>query len=480
MAIQSQSQPKLGTYQIRPNGPLASSAESWRLSTIDHIVTQHYSNWAVIFKLADEQKPAILDVIKRGLEATLGQARHLAGKIEINEHGDFSIVKRPDSSVRLDVRWLDGPEDKYPSFSEIEKGLFSAQSLGDPARLTIEGMTMACQGHPRDCPDAMGFQANFIPGGLIFTVHRHHLVADVSGLASIIRTIADNCAAVVNGTGPPAWDDAFMDRSRWTSPPVPIEDQVAPPPARQRHPDWHPCSWLLFHIPESKVTEIKRLASPTDESWISTYDALVAVIWRVLMKNRAQIYKPDLSTPAIFMEAINMRSRINPSVSERYQGNLLCGGLSFLHDDVPTLAEVISEAPLSRLATFIRKVTNSVTEESLTGMLNAATMIRDKSTLHQRMDSAPPMSMSATDWRKARICDYDFGFGRPVAARLVSDTVFDNMVMIYPPRRGEGIAASSPGIEVVIPFETHAIDLFKDDPEVKEYFEFRGVETGRF
>ncbi|KAI0434027.1 transferase family-domain-containing protein [Xylaria sp. FL1042] len=468
------------TYHIRPNGPLASSAESFRLSTIDHVVTQHYSIWALIFRLEDASTSNILDIFKRALETTLGQCRHFVGKIEVNEHGDFSIVKRPDSTVRLDVRWLDGPGSQYPSFSELEAAMFSCQSLGDPALLTIKGMTMGCERHPSTGPDVAGFQLNFIPGGLIFTVHRHHLVCDVSGLASLVRQIAENCSAVIKGTAPPSWDEGFMDRSRFTTPTVPVENQIEPPPARKRHPDWLPCSWLLFHIPESKVTELKRLATPNDGTWISTYDALVAIIWRVISKNRALIYKPDLSAPALFMEAVNMRNRINPPVSERYQGNLLCGGLSFLQEDVPTLAEVISEAPLSRLAAFIRKVTKSVTEESLDGMLKSAAMIRDKSTLHQRMDSAPPMSLAATDWRRATICDYDFGFGRPVAARLIADTVFENMVMIYPPRRVGGSEGSGPGLEVVIPFETHAINMLKEDAEMMEYFEYRAIETGAF
>lgn len=218
-------------------------------------------------------------------------------------------MKKAESTVRLDIRRLDDPQDKYPSFSQLESGMFSAPYLGDPALFTIEGMTMACGHHPQTGVDASGFQLTFIPGGLIFTVHRHHLICDVTGLASLVRQIADNCKAVFKGASAPHWDESLMDRSRFITPAVAEKDQKEPPPAPKRHPDWLPCSWLLFHIPQGKVAELKKSATPVDGTWISTYDALIAFIWRVVTKNRAHIYKPDLSQPAIFMEAVNMRNR---------------------------------------------------------------------------------------------------------------------------------------------------------------------------
>jgi len=100
--------------------------------------------------------------------------------------------------------------------------------------------------------------------------------------------------------------------------------------------------------------------------------------------------------------------------------------------------------------------------------------MKDKFTLHGRADSAPPMSLVVTDWRTAPFCIHDFGIGRPVVERLVSDTVVENAVVLYPPRVNEG---PSPGLEVLVPFETHALQALIDDAEMKEFFEFRGVEA---
>ncbi|KAI0968597.1 transferase family-domain-containing protein [Xylaria arbuscula] len=465
------------THYLHPAGELATTAETFRLSTVDHVVTQHYSIWAIFFKLADENTESITQGFREALEMTLGQCRHFVGRIEVNEFGDFSIVKKPSSTVRFDVRWLDKPGDTYPSFSELENAGFISQVLGDPALITIAGMTMASERHPRTCPDVCAFQLTFVRGGCILAVHRHHLVCDVAGLTSFVRQIAGNCRAVFAGAELPDWDETWMDRSRFITPPVPLADQVQPPDAPKRHPGWLPCSWLLFHIDQAKVAELKKLATPDDGTWISTYDAIVAFLWRIITKNRAAIYEPDLSGPAVFLVSVNMRQRLNPPIHERYQGNLVCGGLSFRQENPPSLADVISQVPLSRLAAFIRKVTQSVTSQTMDEMLKTAAPIQDKSTLHVRLDSVPPMSLAATDWRKVLICDEDFGIGQPAAARFIADTVFENMVTLYPTRPSHGSSGSSSGVDVVIPFETHAIGQLIGDTDMIEFFEFRGVEV---
>jgi hypothetical protein len=73
------------------------------------------------------------------------------------------------------------------------------------------------------------------------------------------------------------------------------------------------------------------------------------------------------------------------------------------------------------------------------------------------------------------MCEADFGFGRPAAFRQLSDVVLENMVIIYPPLKS--IGEEEQGLEVVIPFEKHALHLLMEDADVKEFFEFRGIES---
>lgn len=154
---------------------------------------------------------------------------------------------------------------------------------------------------------------------------------------------------------------------------------------------------------------------------------------------------------------------------------MLAAGLSQHQREPLTLSEIISEAPLSHIAAFIRAITDSVQERALHETVERVGPIRDKSDLDMPLDSLPPMSFTTTDWRNSRLCDNDFGVGQPVAFRNLSSTVVENMIVLYPPHKGE--AGQAQGIEVLLPFETHALDMLINDPDILKYFEYRGVEV---
>jgi hypothetical protein len=136
---------------------------------------------------------------------------------------------------------------------------------------------------------------------------------------------------------------------------------------------------------------------------------------------------------------------------------------------------VISEASLARIALFIRAITNSVGQHTIDEVLAKIAPIRDKSCLDMPLDSLPPLSFTTTDWRSSKLCDNDFGVGQAMAYRCLYDTVVENMVILYPPHRSN--RAIDQGIEVMLPFETHAVGMLIEDPDLREFFEFRGIEV---
>ncbi|KAH7396372.1 acyltransferase [Pyrenochaeta sp. MPI-SDFR-AT-0127] len=461
------------TFQLHPPALETSEEEWFRLSILDMVVPPNYNTYAIIFKQNSSSEEAIIETFKRGLEATLQQCRHLVGKIQKNKHGDYSVVRSADSTVEFVVQWLNTPSDDYPSYDDLERSDFTLASLRDHTILGVEGIPDSC--HPDDSPIVVGFQLNLIRNGFIFTAHIHHFALDMTGTTSLIHQIAENCSSVVNLTPKPRWDESFMDRSRFIAPDIAVEDQIDPPPRPERHPDWLSCSWLLFHLPPGKSKDLKQLATPLDGTWISTYDAVIALLWRVIMRTRAKVYKPDILSPAIFGEPINMRNRCTPKVSARYQGNVLAAGLSMHQENPLTLADVISRASLSQIAVFVRAITHSVGQHTLDETMGKVAPIRDKSNLDMPLDSLPPMSFTTTDWRNSKLCDNDFGIGQPVAYRCLYNTVVENMIILYPPHKGYN--GKSGGIEVMLPIETHAIGMLMDDPDIKKFFEFRSIEV---
>ena len=210
---------------------------------------------------------------------------------------------------------------------------------------------------PASHPKASVFKATFIRGGLVFVMHHHHYANDIMGWAGELHQLAENCAGIwkcPDNPTLPLWDPACLDRSIVTVP-DPLEAQrVDGPVAPLRHPDHKPGQLLLlFHLPKSKAAELKKLASPADGSyWISTYDAFTALIWRTLTKHRAKVFNPDPKQPLIWGEAVDMRRRFHdPPVPSRIQGNIVAVAMSTQLPIPPlTVEEVISTAPLSRLA----------------------------------------------------------------------------------------------------------------------------------
>ncbi|KAL4895610.1 hypothetical protein BDV59DRAFT_211262 [Aspergillus ambiguus] len=354
------------------------------------------------------------------------------------------------------VQWFDADGEEYPSLDDIEKAHFSATILGDLNRWSVPPMTYGekPEAHPDNAPIVAAYKANFVRGWLVFIMHHHHYSNDVMGWVDFTHQLAENCRAVfINDEAAfPTWDPSCLDRSRLIKPEPPEDVKIDGPPPPQRHPDHTGAVSLLFHLPKSKAAELKKLATPSDGSWVSTYDAFSAFIWRTLSRLRAPVFKPDMSAPLRWFEAVDMRRRLHsPKCPPRIQCNVMYAATSPTAPfPQPTAAEVI-EWPLLKLASYIRRLTNSVMQESLDQTLNMVAIIRGKMALSFRINSEPLFTAA------------DFGFATP------------GVIIIYPPRRAA--ADSDEGCEFSIAYEKSLAQTLIGDLEWSKYFEYRGVDA---
>ncbi|KZL80110.1 acyl transferase [Colletotrichum incanum] len=394
-------------------------------------------------------------VLKEGLERMLAQAKHLVGTIEQDEDGPRSFVKRKNSTAKFVVQYLDSPENKFPSFAEIEKAHVVTTTLGDINVLSNAPMTYGekPEAHPDTNPVIASFKANFIPVGLILNMHSHHYSNDVVDWGSFTKQLVENCFAVIDKTKFPTFDPKCLDRSRFTAPIISEESRADAPPQADRHPQHKHSQSLMFHLPKSKAAELKKAAPPNDGSWISTYDAVSALVWRTFSKIREPVYKPDTNTNPIWAEAVNMTKRLtDPKMPVCMQGNLFFATMSTMSPILQlTVTEIVSEAPLSKLASYTCQMTNDVTGEMLASTLQMLAPIRNKEDLSIRVNSFPPMSLVLTDWRSADVCKADFSFAKPTAFRHLFDTVTEGLVIIYSPHNEP--AGDDDGIELQVAFE---------------------------
>ncbi|KAK3682981.1 transferase [Podospora appendiculata] len=472
--------------------------ERFPLSTLDYLSVCAYDNMALFFPLSEAAKPRVAAVLKEGLERTLSQCRHLVGTIEKNpDNTSHSFVKHRNSTVGFTIQHLPPP---FPSFADLEASHFLSSRLGPTKSLSFKGLTYADK-PPTSAdshPIAAAFQANFIPGGLILNTHHHHYANDAMGWSGFVHQLADNCRAIMTNTPFPPWDPSSLDNTRFTSPQVPSHLQTSAPPPQPRNPALRPCSYLLFHLPKSKAAALKRLATPTepdsDATFISTWDAFSAFLWRILTKHRAALYYPPQNLnpsnrdapPTPWSEAVNMRPRISPPPPARTQGNIFIAASTSTTPlpgfQVQPTTSTLLTSPLPTLARTIRSVTCTATQSRLATLLQTVAPIRDKSAIALGLNSASaPLSLFTTDWRETAICEADFGFGRPRAFRHLFDVVTEGLVIVYPPRREPESSSDDgeddAGCEFVISVEKEIIPRLVEDDEMKQFFEYRGVEV---
>ncbi|KAH3920606.1 hypothetical protein HBI56_219920 [Parastagonospora nodorum] len=480
--------PRIEKYNVHPlgweNDP---EEERFRLSTLDYLSSTTYTNTALFFKVADPADlitSKVATILKEGLERCLSQIRHMNGKIERDEDGHHSIVKRRNSTVRFVVQYLDGPEDAFPSFAEIENVHFMSSILGNVD--VLSNLPMTCgnkpEAHPDNSPPVSSFKANFIRGGLILNLMHHHWNNGLTGGTAFNKQLAMNCYAVANKLEPPFWDPKWLDRSLYGLPgfensSASDKPPVDAPPRAQKNLQIKPSQSLVFHLRKSKAVELKRAASPSDGSRISTYSAVCALMWRVLTRIREPLYKPDPSYAPLWAQGVTIGKLYNnPPLPGQLQGNLQFDVTSET-SGLPkmTVADIISpNVPLSKLARYTRNMTESVTHDMLSDQLAKFASVRNKQDLSINVDSFPPMAMLIADWRYSDVCKFNWGFGEPTAYRHLFGGVPLCMVIVFPAHKGP--AGDDEGMELQITFETELVPILIHDPDWSKYFEFRGVD----
>jgi hypothetical protein len=494
--------PKVEEFQLHPlgweNDP---EEERYRLSTLDYLTTITYTNTAVFFKLEEADKVLVISfclesqhvnifdskaaaTLKEGLERTFSQIRHLVGTIERDEDGHHSIVRKKNSTVLFVIKHLDTTEDNFPSFTEIANAHFLSPILGDVNVLSNSPMTCGNkpEAHPDNSPAVSSFRANIIPGGLIFHIQTHHYSNGLSGATAFYRQLAGNCYAITHNTPYPSFDLKCLDRSIFNhlgldAPSTPTAPQTEAPPRANRNTQHKHSQLLLFHLPKSKAKLLKAAAAPPDKTRISTYSAVCALLWRVLSRLREPLYNPGLNYKPLWAEGVSIsKLYTNPPIPTGMQGNLQFD-ISSRTSPIPelTLGEIISPTvPLSRLATYTRKMTDSVTPAMLRDVLAKFAHVRNKHDLSIRVESFPPLALLFSDWRYSDLCGMDFGFARPDAYRHLFGGVPLCQAVVYPPRVGP--AGEDEGMEVQFTFETELVPALLRDEEWGRYFEFRGVD----
>lgn len=483
-------------YRLHPSGYPNITQQSFKLSTNDLLNRNPvYVPVCLFFGSSDESKHNTIQLLVAGLQKTLRQCRFLAGTIERDESGDYCILSRQEDTVVFIHNRLEHNEPgqvAFASYDSLEANHFLVPNSCDKARLRVKSLPYGQRSaDPGRSPPVIGFQANLIPGGIVLAIHFHHWAMDYCGLAGFVHQWAGNTYTLTHHVLDPELTPACLDRSRLVCK-IRIDagtrvsngeeaqmqaeaesaDSASDPAGKSSF------SVCLFHLRESKAEALKVLVDSEigrDSCRISSYDAFVALWWRVLTRTRAGVQRPhSLDCPAEFMEAVNLRRRLVPPLPDRYLGNAVLFATSATQRHKLTLADVIESVSLGTIAAYIRNITNSVDVAFIEEKLDQIERDRHQTADgHQASGTHSPLAFAVNDWRAHNLHDADFGFGRPTGLRHLFGVM---PVLVVLPRKR---VRSSPEdvFEFLVPVENAAMASLLQDSDLKEWFAYQGIES---
>ncbi len=274
-------------------------------------------------------------------------------------------------------------------------------------------------------------QFSAIKGGTIITISISHSVADGSGTNELTRVLAEETRlAPASLSGDVTKEDVgevatiaatMMDRSALrnltSENPFDIKDHPAyrlsyPPSTANSqgmllvHPfkATFPERAVLLHISQSSLEQLKKDATTSDAPFISTHDALAALIWRsfLLIRSRRSPSAQNLPSSTLGSVFLPSDARRHLKLTGSYIGNCVYQ----LQADLP-LSELFSPSGLKQAAAAIRRTITSVTPSKVTSLL-AFTNEKWPHWGFLESDSTTGVGMG-TDWTSGILYSQDWG-----------------------------------------------------------------------
>lgn len=488
--------------RVRPLGG-DPGADRFELSDMDHTMPKIYVQISEIFELPPDTNPShIVESLSNGLAFALGQYPILAGVLRMDAtNGRMWVTKKGDSTVGLFVKDASNSgNNDLPSFAYLESNDFPVQLIDGHKvlpKIVTEKQLFSPLGENADDDATIisAFQVTFIEGGLILAAAIHHNCSDGPGCNGFLTTWAENAAAASRGEAFLPVDPANTVRDQLSAPkpgaerwktldgkfPI-FKNLGAPPPAPPPGFQMPNLKVRMWHVPRSSAAELKKACSQEEaaEKWVSTYDCIMALLWKTITRAKLPLLKPDRGNEVILAHAVNTRNLLEPPLPARFLGNAVAlprvssGSIEQL---------VAADDNLPRLAAAVRASIRSITPQYAAELPEWVAGLEDRRYIAIAMDSFLGMDLAGTSWQAMTPYEqHDFGFGLPRALRWPHPQ-FEGYVFVLPSRAGVkknlagggGVGGNDEGVEICVCLEESCHDRLLQDPELLRFAHPRGL-----
>ncbi|KAL8786829.1 MAG: hypothetical protein Q9213_002566 [Squamulea squamosa] len=455
--------------------PSISEQTTTMLTPLDNIMPRVYSRIILAFGPFESCTPAMRNHFKThlmlALEPTIDKIPILAGKVSPVKGGSGRLCVVPGDGVRLYFKDLS--REASWSYHDLEQHRFPMASMDGNTIAPTDSISAEAE------PAVAIAQINFLDHGALLTLCVHHAVMDIAGVATVLRTWAQNVATAPNPANLSS-SAISLDRTTLllsTDFPTSVSvDQfaqyriaVAPSPASEvktdtAAPPLPSMTAQVFYFTPTSLTGLKVMAQPTQpsSSFISTNDALSAFLWYSITKVRfSGIPQQATSDTSALGFAVDGRKRLDPPLPSGYVGNVNIYAYASLA--MSTLRSSDSAAALPTIAAAIRSSITALTDKRIREVIQFIDSVPCVTDIFPGFNSFLGPDLAITSWSNTGIEDLDWGILGQVQAVRIPNVSFDGLCIVLP-TRGEGL-------DVIIGLEIGAMGRLCSDNQWKEMCE---------
>ncbi|KAJ5010476.1 Acyltransferase easC [Colletotrichum sp. SAR 10_99] len=460
-----------------------------QLTPLEQISPRGWVRYLFPFQLPQDYDPeAITDIFRRSLQATKDRFPTLACEAvpdpDARQANALKLQKITDHEIEpVIINDLRHSETFTASFEELKAKHFPVSSFSAEVFTRCPIWPAPGQRVPITI-----VQANFIRGGLILNWNLFHLVGDGQAFYNWIRVWAEETRRaqnleILDPVGYP--DRIYTDRQiAYDSP------QTLPKGKAGRledHPEYtivtDPATQLakiattnghvgqIFYLSKDSLEGLKRDAQPkkNDGSFVSTNDALSALIWRSIMAAQFDVSQLDGSENSVYNIAIDGRGRSQPPIHPEAMGSFL----GFIQVELP-IKKILEADNIAALSLLIRKAIIAMDKDFSGSFINdVVQLVNNQSDLGALIPTSfldvPGQNCAQTSWEKFKMYDLDWGHalgGKIAAIRSPSCGILNGMQIMYP-QHPDG------GREMLVGIYEDCLEKLCNDPIWTRYAERR-------
>ena len=443
------------------------------MGPLDNIMPRHhFTPKALFIPASNSSKEEILESLKSGLAQTLKAIPSIAGHVKLAPNP----VQKGGMCVSAPVNTVDDiftARDLTESHPEMEYENLKQKHF--PMKAVNRNVLYSLPGVTDVEKPVFVAQANFIRGGLVLGVSLHHSFGDGASLKMILRTWAAYCRG--DRDEPNLHTSSLRERLTSSEIGVSLSDfpeyttisdnkiGYKPEVAKGRSAEFATMppkvDSHVFYLSSQRLKELKALASAKlqQSDWISTSDALSALLWRsiTVARNPESDIVPREETRVLGIMVDGRRHMSQDPDS--YMGNMI-----LFNNAKAQLQSLLSSPPqLSELAHSIRRSISRIDEKYINRALSAISSAPDVSKVMMTGGTFDESALTITSWGDFRM-DWGHVVGGPCERVRVSGIPYSGACVILPASVSGAKTTRMNGVEVLIGLNSDdMIRLMKDD-----------------